>query len=95
MRTEPPPSEPVASGTMPAASAAALPPDDPPTLFSVFQGLEVAPKTMLTVSAFHPSSGVFVFPTTTQPAAFSRATKGESVVTAAPPAKMAEPCEVT
>ena len=30
IRIEPPPSEPVASGTMPAAIAAALPPEDPP-----------------------------------------------------------------
>ncbi len=30
MRMEPPPSDPVASGTMPAASAAAAPPEDPP-----------------------------------------------------------------
>ncbi len=30
MRMEPPPSEPVASGTIPAASAADEPPEDPP-----------------------------------------------------------------
>ena len=30
MRMEPPPSEPVASGTMPAARAAAAPPEEPP-----------------------------------------------------------------
>ena len=30
IRKDPPPSEPVASGTMPEAIAAALPPDEPP-----------------------------------------------------------------
>ena len=30
IRIDPPPSDPVASGTMPAASAAAVPPEDPP-----------------------------------------------------------------
>ena len=34
IRTEPPPSEPVARGTMPAARAAAEPPEEPPGLCS-------------------------------------------------------------
>ena len=41
MRIEPPPSEPVASGTMPDAMAAAAPPDDPPGLWARFHGLHV------------------------------------------------------
>ncbi len=49
----------------------------------------------LSVSAFHPSSGVLVLPTTTHPAACSRATRGESSSAAGPPAKTADPCEVT
>jgi hypothetical protein len=32
IRIDPPPSEPVARGTIPLAMAAALPPDDPPGL---------------------------------------------------------------
>ena len=76
MRIDPPPSEPVASGTIPAAMAAALPPEDPPGVWSRFHGLRVGPNTVLSVSAFHPSSGVLVFPTTTHPAATSRATSG-------------------
>ena len=32
MRTEPPPSDPGAKGTRPAATAAALPPQEPPEL---------------------------------------------------------------
>src|SRR2546421_12882946 len=47
MRMEPPPSEPVASGTMPAAMAAAEPPDDPPGERVVSHGLRVAPNTVL------------------------------------------------
>src|SRR5579872_4516499 len=57
MRTEPPPSEPVASGIIPAAIAAAVPPEDPPALWSKFHGLKVDPNSVLVVSAFHPNSG--------------------------------------
>src|SRR5579863_7056487 len=95
MRIEPPPSDPVARGTMPEAMAAAAPPDEPPGLKARFQGLQVGPNTALSVSPFHPSSGVLVFPTTTQPAARRRATKGESATSTGPPAKTAEPCDVT
>ena len=95
MRIDPPPSDPVASGTMPDAMAAAAPPDEPPGLWSRFHGLRVGPKVTLSVSAFQPSSGVLVLPTTTHPAARRRATRGESVTAAGPPAKTAEPCEVT
>jgi len=37
------PSEPIAAGTTPAATAAAAPPLEPPGVWSVFQGLRVAP----------------------------------------------------
>src|SRR5579863_9852716 len=50
IRMEPPPSDPVASGTMPAAMAAAAPPDEPPGLCARFHGLEVAPNGALSVS---------------------------------------------
>src|SRR4030088_1561965 len=68
MRIEPPPSDPVARGTIPAAMAAALPPDEPPGDLVRSQGFRVAPNTGLSVSAFQPSSGVLVLPTTTHPA---------------------------
>ena len=42
------------------------------------------PNSGLSVSAFQPSSGVFVLPTTTHPAATSRATRIESVVAGGP-----------
>jgi hypothetical protein len=41
MRIDPPPSEPWASGTMPAATAAPAPPLEPPALWERFQGLRV------------------------------------------------------
>ena len=62
MRTEPPPSDVVAIGTRPAASAAADPPLEPPGVRSRFHGLWVAPKTGLNVAAVHPYDGVFALP---------------------------------
>ena len=44
MRTLPAPSEPIAAATRPAATAAALPPDDPPGVCSRDHGLRVCPK---------------------------------------------------
>ena len=44
MRIEPPPSDAEASGTIPAATAAALPPLEPPGERSGFQGLRVMPQ---------------------------------------------------
>ena len=78
MRMEPPPSVAVASGTMPAASAAAEPPLEPPGVRSRFQGLRVGPKRSLSVKGTWPNSGVFVLPTMIAPAAFRRATAASS-----------------
>ena len=75
---EPPPSEPVASGTMPAARAADAPPEDPPGPLDGSNGFSEGPKTALVVLPIQPNSGVLVLPTTTQPAARMRATKGSS-----------------
>ena len=86
MRIEPPPSEPVASGTRPAATAAADPPEEPPADRSSAHGLRVAPNVAFTVSGFQPSSGVLVLPTTTQPAARRRSTSAESSVAGGPSA---------
>ena len=41
MRTLPAPSVPIAQGPMPAATAAAAPPEDPPEVRFTFQGLRV------------------------------------------------------
>ena len=43
MRMEPPPSVPCAIGTSPSATAAALPPDEPPELQRVSKGVDVGP----------------------------------------------------
>ena len=45
IRTEPPPSLPWAIGTRPAATAAALPPDEPPAFRERSKGVLVAPET--------------------------------------------------
>ena len=80
MRIEPPPSDPVARGTMPAASAAAAPPEEPPDPLDVSNGFRVGPKMALVVLPIQPNSGVLVLPTTMHPAALRRATNGLSVV---------------
>ena len=91
MRMDPPPSDPVASGTMPAASAAAAPPDDPPGPREWSNGFSEGPKMLLVVLPIQPNSGVLVLPTTTQPAARMRATKGSSAVAGGSSAWSAEP----
>ena len=91
IRIDPPPSEPVASGTMPAARAAAAPPEDPPAPWSGLNGLAVGPNTALVVLADQANSGRLVLPTTTQPAPRRRATKGLSTVATGLSASTGEP----
>ncbi len=78
MRIEPPPSLPCASGTMPDATAAAAPPDEPPGVLSVSHGLRAGPKRRDSVTGTIPNSGRFVFPTSTKPASRSRRTTNAS-----------------
>src|SRR5829696_615803 len=78
MRMEPPPSLACAIGTSPAATAAADPPLEPPADRSRSHGLWQGPKTSGSVVGWMPNSGVLVFPTTTRPAPFKRATSPES-----------------
>jgi hypothetical protein len=59
---------------MPAATAAALPPDEPPADRPVLHGLRVGPKRAFSVTGRSPSSGVFVLPTTIAPASRRRRT---------------------
>ena len=75
MRTLPMPSLPWATGTIPAATAAADPPLDPPGVRARSQGLRVMPCTE-SVAPKTQSSGTRVSPTTTPPAARMRATTG-------------------
>ena len=91
IRMEPPPSDPVASGTIPAASAAELPPDDPPGPLDVSNGFNDGPKMAFDVFPIQPNSGVLVLPTITHPAARIRAMNGSSAVAAGSSACSADP----
>src|SRR5437763_2515515 len=67
-RIEPPPSLPVAMGTIPAATAVAEPPLEPAVLRVKSQGLRVAPVCRDTVKAARPNSEVVVRPRLMKPA---------------------------
>ena len=73
-RIEPPVSEPRASGLKPAATAAALPPDDPPGTRVGSCGLRVGPKAEFSVDEPMANSSRLVLPTITAPAATTRST---------------------
>jgi hypothetical protein len=68
IRSEPPPSFPAAIGTMPAATAAAAPPLEPPGVRVKSQGLFVRPNSSGSVTARIANSGRLVLPKTTSPA---------------------------
>ena len=72
MRIDPPPSTPSASETWPSATAAALPPDDPPALRVRSNGLRVGPKRKLSVAPRMPMDGLLVLPTRMPPACSTR-----------------------
>src|SRR6201999_128701 len=74
MRMLPPPSEAFANGTIPAATAAAAPPLDPPGVRAKSHGLRVAPHATGCVVGRLPISELFVRPAMTRPAALNRAT---------------------
>lgn len=68
-RIEPPPSDACATGTMPAATSAADPPDEPPLVWPVFHGLRVVPNAADSVTSRKPNSGVVLVTIGTSPAA--------------------------
>lgn len=74
MRIEPPPSLAPAHGTMPAATAAADPPEDPPGVRCRSHGLRVEPHAAGSVMPLAPNSGVLVLPKITSPASIQRCT---------------------
>ena len=88
---EPPPSDAVPNGMMPAATAAAVPPLEPPGVRAVSHGLRVMPCTLVLVKLSVPNSGVEVLPTGTAPAALSRATLMSSSASGPRPANGTEP----
>src|SRR5580704_2962913 len=71
-RIEPPVSLPRAQGTSLAATAAALPPDEPPGVRVVSQGLSAGPKALFSVDEPIANSSMFVLPITTASAARRR-----------------------
>ncbi len=73
-RIDPPVSEPRASGAKPAATAAALPPEDPPGTRVVSCGFSVGPKAEFSVDEPIANSSRFVLPIAIAPAARSRPT---------------------
>ena len=77
-RIEPPVSLPMASGTMPVASATAEPPLDPPEMRSGAQGLRLVPIASLTEVIPHANSCVWVLPTKIAPAPRARRTASAS-----------------
>ena len=71
-RIDPPVSLPRARGVMPAATAAAEPPDEPPGTREGSSGLRVGPKAEFSVEEPMANSSRFVLPTGTAPAASNR-----------------------
>src|SRR3954452_371949 len=69
MRIDPPPSLACATGTMPLATAAADPPEEPPVEWPVFQGLRAGGNDFGSVVTVVPNSGTLVRPRGTKPAA--------------------------
>src|SRR5262245_22303422 len=69
MRIDPPPSFACAAGTIPVATATAEPPLEPPEERLGSHGFRVRPYATGSVVGTGPSSGVFVFPRKTKPAA--------------------------
>src|SRR5438309_2047537 len=71
-RIDPPVSLPKAHGARRAATAAALPPDDPPGVRARSHGLRAAPKALFSLDEPIANSSMFVLPTRTASAARSR-----------------------
>ena len=71
---EPPPSLACAAVTMPAATAAALPPLEPPEIRLVSHGVRVGPQASGSVVGTLPNSGELPRPTMMSPALINRFT---------------------
>ena len=69
---------PSSSPVKPAAKAAAAPPDDPPGVRPVSQGLPVVPYTGLKLCQSASETGTLVLPNSTAPAACRRCTSNAS-----------------
>ena len=78
MRKDPPPSAPIAIGTIPVATATAEPAEDPPGDLVGSHGLSIAPWWADSPTGNCPNSGIFVRPTMTAPASRRRRTTSQS-----------------
>src|SRR5690348_7722141 len=94
VRVEPPPSDAVPNGTMPSATAAPLPPLEPPGVRVVSHGLRVTPNALVRVNCSVPNSGAAVLPIGTAPAARRRATWIESSAAGGPSRYSSDPFDV-
>src|SRR4051794_27053722 len=94
MRMEPPPSDAVPNGMIPAATAADEPPLEPPGVRAKFHGLRVTPNALVLVKLSVPNSGDAVLPTGTAPAPRNRATVTSSWGSGPRPMNSRDPCEV-
>ncbi len=74
IRMEPPASVPSANGTSPSATAAALPPDEPPAFLVRSKGFLVGPKSGLSQVPRKPMTGLLVLPMTIAPSRSTRST---------------------
>src|SRR5215467_8980993 len=63
---------------MPAATADAAPPEEPPAIWAGFHGLRHGPRCADSVVPVMPNSGVFVLPSSTSPVARYRRTSSLS-----------------
>src|SRR5207245_7602271 len=84
MRIEPPPSLACATATMPLATAAAEPPEDPPVECPGFHGLRAGGKLFGSVVTVVPNSGTVVRPGATNPAARECSARNDVAGIAAP-----------
>ena len=73
-RIDPPVSVPMAHGARPAATAAALPPEEPPGTREVSHGLSTGPNAEFSFEDPIANSSWFVFPSSGAPASVSFAT---------------------
>ncbi len=77
IRMEPPPSPPLANVTSPPATAAALPPDEPPAVCDGRHGFPVTPLSFETLTLSPPNSLAVVCPTGLTPPAMERSMANE------------------
>src|SRR6056300_377154 len=94
IRMDPPPSEPGAKGTKPAATAAAAPPLEPPADRVRSWGLRVSPVARDSVDADIPNSDVAVLPTLMAPTWSSHSAIGSEAVATGRPFDVRDPYPV-